>query len=161
MSGAAARGAFPRFRPACASRGRGAGAWLVLLVWLGGAACRGADRAGEGQPAISAEFGILYGGQVQEREEIPFELDRRRKPESWRAVTDSRGRSARPRRVQLGRARWRPGEAVFEQVLPFAPGDPPGLWNIRILCGSRAVLDRPFWVYDPGRRSLLQAADAG
>ena len=157
----------------------------MLLGLLGGAACRGVERAGEGQPAISAEFGILYGGQVQEREEIPFELDRTRQlsgfrlrrsapldealeirwelgmPGSGRAVMDSRGRSARPRRVQLGRARWRPGEAVFEQVLPFAPGDPAGLWNIRILSGSRAVLDRPFWVYQPGRRPPSEAADAG
>jgi hypothetical protein len=155
----------------------------ALLLVLAGAACRGVQPSGE--PAVTAEFGIFYGGQVQEREQIPFELDRTRQlsgfrlrrsapldqpleirwelgmPGSGRAVTDSRGRSARPRRVQLGRARWRPGEAVFEQVLPFAPGDPSGLWNIRILCGSRAVLDRPFWVYDPARQRPSDAADAG
>jgi hypothetical protein len=186
MSGASALRASGHGHPRLAKLGWGQAGrgWTgALLVLLGGAACRGVESSNE--PTITAEFGIFYGGQVQEREQIPFDLDRTRQtsgfrlrrstaldqpleirwelgmPGSGRAVADSRGRVARPRRVQLGRARWRPGEAVFEQVLPFAPGDPPGLWNIRILCGSRAVLDRPFWVYDPAQRQLSEAADAG
>jgi hypothetical protein len=185
MSAAWALRVLVQWHPAAAKRGWGQArrGWAgALLVLFGGAACRGVESSTE--PAITAEFGIFYGGQVQEREQIPFDLDRTRQlsgfrlrrstaldqpleirwelgmPGSGRAVADSRGRSARPRRVQLGRARWRAGEAVFEQVLPFAPGDPPGLWNVRILCGSRAVLDRPFWVYDPARRPLSEA-DAG
>jgi len=186
MSRASALWAIVHGPPPLAKVGWGQAGWgwaSVLLVLLGGGACRGVAPSSD--PAITAEFGIFYGGQVQEREQIPFDLDRTRQtsgfrlrrstaldqpleirwelgmPGSGRAVADSRGRSARPRRVQLGRARWRPGETVFEQVLPFAPGDPPGLWNVRILCGSRAVLDRPFWVYDPARRALSEAADAG
>lgn len=73
-------------------------------------------------------------------------------PGSGQRVADSQGRKARRRKAKLGQARWRPGETVFEQVLPFSPGDPLGLWNIRVLVGSRVVLDRPFLVYDPEER---------
>jgi hypothetical protein len=129
------------------------------------------------EPRVQAEFGIFYGGQVQERQQLPLEIDGTRQaqgfrlrmespperalevrwelgmPGTGRRVPDSRGQRARPRKVQLGQARWRPGEAVFEQVLPFAPGDPLGLWNIRVLLGSNVVLERPFFVYDDARRS--------
>jgi hypothetical protein len=80
-------------------------------------------------------------------------------------VQDSQGRRARSRKVQLGQARWRPGEAVFEQALPFLPGDPLGLWNIRVLVGSQVVMDRPFLVYDERSRNsrlrALQERDGG
>ena len=140
-------------------------------------------------PGISAEFGVLYGGQVQERDEIPFSLDTARqrqgfrlthtpapaqplevrwelgKPGQGRRTPDSQGRRARPRAVQLGRAHFRAGEPVFEQALPFAPDDPLGLWNLRVLVGDRVVLERPFVVYDAverARRELAASeADAG
>jgi hypothetical protein len=67
--------------------------------------------------------------------------------------------------VQQGEAPWRPGEAVFEQSLPFEPGDLPGLWNVRVRWGDRLVLDQPFVVFDPGARAreqrALGAGDAG
>lgn len=131
---------------------------------------------GAAEASVRAEFGVFYGGQVQERQQLPFSVDSTRQtqgfrlqiasppekaievrwelgmPGTGRPVVDSQGRKARRRKVQLGRGRWRPGEAVFEQVLPFALGDPLGLWNIRVLVGSRVVLDRPFLVYDQERR---------
>jgi hypothetical protein len=131
----------------------------------------------ESPPEVLAEFGIFYGGQVQEREQVPFHVDSTRQtqgfrlqlpspprqpievrwelgmPGSGQRVMDSQGRRARPRKAKLGQARWRPDETVFEQVVPFNPGDPLGLWNIRVLVGSRVVLDRPFLVYDPEERA--------
>jgi hypothetical protein len=128
----------------------------------------------------NAEFGIFYGGQIQQREEIPLELDAARqrvgfrlklsppprdalevrwalgKPGVGRRVSDVQGRKARPRQVQVGHAHFRPGEAVFEQLTPFAPGDPSGLWNIRVELGDQVVLDRPFLVYDAVERARLQ-----
>jgi hypothetical protein len=163
------------------------GPGATALLGLGLVAC---EAPGEGAPpAMRAEFGILYGGQVQQRDEIPFELDTARqrqgfrltqsppatralevhwelgKPGKGRRQTDSRGRKARPRQVQLGRAHFRPGEALFEQVLPFFPDDPLGLWNIRVLVDNRVVIDRPFVVFDPvertRRREAAEQSDAG
>jgi hypothetical protein len=158
------------------------GALAIALL----AAC---TAPGKTEPEIEAEFGIFYGGQVQEREQIPLSLDSARqrqgfrlthtppparalevrwelgKPGQGRRTPDSQGRRARPRPVQLGRAHFRAGEAVFEQALPFAPGDPLGLWNIRVLVADRVVLERPFVVYDAveraRRRQTAADSDAG
>jgi hypothetical protein len=159
----------------------------TALLGLGLVACEA--QGGVAQQALRAEFGILYGGQVQQRDEIPFELDSARqrqgfrltqsppatralevhwelgRPGKGRRQADSRGRKARPRQVQLGRSHFRPGEALFEQVLPFSPDDPLGLWNIRVLVDDRVVIDRPFVVFDPveraRRREAAEQSDAG
>lgn len=157
-----------------------AAAGVLALALL--AACTTPSKAGE--PEIRAEFGIFYGGQVQERDQLPFSLDSARqrqgfrlthtppparalevrwelgKPGQGRRTPDSQGRRARPRPVQLGRAHFRAGEAVFEQALPFAPDDPLGLWNIRVLVAERVVLERPFVVYDAVERARRRQAAA-
>lgn len=147
------------------------GLGVALLLW---AACQSeAPADGSG---LSARFGILYGGQIQERQELPLEMDRSRQVQAFRLEadpapasprevtweigmagsgplrTDSRGHRAQRRRTRLGRALWRAGEARFEQTLAFAPGDPTGLWSIRVVVGQRVVLDQPFVVYDRRRR---------
>jgi hypothetical protein len=153
----------------------------ALAVVLAACQARG-NGASDGR--VRAEFGIFYGGQVQQTDQIPFELDAARPRHGFRLtespapaqplavhwelgspgrgqrVRDSQGRKARPRQVQLGRAHFRPGEAVFEQVLPFAPDDPLGLWNIRVLIGGQLVIDRPFLVFDPIERARRQEASA-
>lgn len=161
--------------------------WMALAALLVGLGACARQRAAADGPY--AEFGIFYGGQVQERDQIPLELDQTRQtqgfrlqlepppaapvevrwelgmPGQGRPQRDSRGRLARPRKVVLGRAVWRPGEAVFEQALPFSPGDPLGLWSIRVLLGERTVIDRAFWVYDAAERARREpppfAGDAG
>lgn len=154
----------------------------VVLLLTGLAACTAPESATA--PGIRAEFGIFYGGQVQERDDIPLSLDATRqrqgfrlthtpppaeplevrwelgKPGQGRRAPDSQGRRARPRPVQLGRAHFRAGEAVFEQALPFAPDDPLGLWNLRVLAGDQVVLERPFVVYDPVERARREQAAA-
>lgn len=153
----------------------------ALALALSSSCTPSADAAGAG---IVAEFGVFYGGQVQERDEIPFSLDVSRqrqgfrlthtpppaeplevrwelgKPGRGRRVPDSQGRRARPRAVQLGRAHFRPGEPVFEQALPFTADDPLGLWNLRVLVGERVVLERPFVVYDAAQRARRERAAA-
>jgi hypothetical protein len=157
---------------------------LALSLALLATACEAPTAAARG-PGESFEFGVFYGGQVQERDEIPFELDASRqrigfrltlspppaapvevrwelgRPGAGRRTTDGQGRKARPRKVQLGLAHFRPGEAVLEQHVAFSPGDPTGLWNIRVLVGSRVVIDRPFLVYDPAERARRQPAGSG
>jgi hypothetical protein len=151
---------------------------LCCAIGLPGlvAACEApsADARGAGE---RFEFGVFYGGQIQERDEIPFELDVSRqrlgfrltvspppaapaevrwelgRPGAGRRVSDAQGRKGRPRKLQVGRAHFRAGEPVLEQQLAFSPGDPTGLWNIRVLLGQRVVIDRPFLVYDPAERA--------
>jgi hypothetical protein len=161
---------------------------LTRLAVLVLAACDASPNSAE-EAGLHAQFGIFYGGQVQERDEIPLSLDPAKqrqgfrvtespppveplevrwelgKPGRGRRVADSQGRKARPRYVQLGRAHFRPGEGVFEQAISFAPDDPLGLWNIRVLVGDAVVIDRPFLVFDPIERARQQEAaedgDAG
>jgi len=131
-----------------------------------------------------AQFGVFYGGQVQERKEIPFELDRAKQehgfridfaqplaegitvsweidmPGSTRRVRDRRGRLGKGRLVKLGEAVVSAGRKRFDQLLPFQPGDPLGLWNIRVVLREQVLIDRPFLVYDArARKRALR--DAG
>lgn len=156
---------------------------LLLPVMAFGLAC---DTPSPGV-VQSAEFGIFYGGQIQERDEIPFQPDASRQQQGFRVgfkqplgspvvVKWELSRPARKRRGQtvsrpegrvteLGEATVPAGERQFEQRFPFVPGQPLGLWNIRVTLGSRVLIDRPFTVYDAAaRRRRKRAArlpDAG
>ena len=114
---------------------RGSLGWggALLAVGLSGCEARGAAPP----VALEAAFGVFYGGQVQQRDEIPLSLDANRqrqgfrltlapapqtalevvwelgRPGAGKRVADARGRKTRPREVQLGRAHFRPGEGVF------------------------------------------------
>ena len=171
--------------------GRGGATTSSRLARVGLALGLGAFTAGCEAPSAAAhgagerfEFGVFYGGQIQERDQIPFELDGSRqrlgfrlttspppeapvevrwelgRPGAGRRVADAQGRRARPRKAQVGRAHFRPGEPVLEQQVAFSPGDPTGLWNIRVVLGQRVVIDRPFLVYDPAERARREQAAA-
>lgn len=153
-------------------------AWLLLLFAL--TACK--ERAGPGI-VQRAQFGIFFGGQVQEREQIPFEASRAHQIQGFRLefraplerdlaieweINRPRTSQKRPREtaasderlVQLGQAQARAGQARFDQVLPFKPGDPLGVWNIRVLAGGQLVIDRRVLVYDGDERARAER-DAG
>jgi hypothetical protein len=125
----------------------------------------------------SAEFGIFYGGQIQERREIPFVVDEAKQQQGFRLLlreaaeeptlvrwelsrpgrTRNEGTSDPDARVtQLGEAQLPRGERKFEQRLPLAAGDPLGLWNIRVTIGDRLAIDRSFTVYDRAQRRLAK-----
>jgi hypothetical protein len=144
-------------------------ALIVALSVLG--SCRPAPH-GEGL-VERARFGVLYGGEIQERQQIPFELDRRKltlvlrvdfsqplprevrvawwidMPGSAKGVRDMQGRRGAGRLVKVDEARIPAGRARFDQVLPLSPGDPLGTWKIRAEVDGKTVLERPFVVYDP------------
>ena len=138
------------------------GALLAAVAW-GCAACSRQDTTNEERVL----FGVLFGGQVQERKEIPFELDTSKQSVGFRIearasdrVRRIRWELTRPsssgdptgRVTELGDTLLPANQSSFEQVLRFEPGDPLGLHNIRILLDDRVVLDRPFVVYDPNKR---------
>jgi hypothetical protein len=118
-----------------------------------------------------AEFGIFFGGQVQERESIPFTVDRGKqlqgfriefrepldRPAKLRWEIDRPRSKRRGRLVELGRADARVGLDRFDQELPFSPGDVLGTWNIRVLVDDQIVIDRPFEVYDRDARRRARA----
>ena len=126
------------------------------------------------QTRIVTEFGIFFGGQVQQREKISFETDRSQQttgfritlpspatlehrvewqldmPGYTRGAPDTRGRIGNGRIVRLGESRMRPGERTFDQVLELQSNDPLGTWNIRVLLDGSIILDRPFLVVRAG-----------
>ena len=112
---------------------------------------------------VKARFGVLFGGQIQERQEIPLILDRSRlalvvrvewaePPETAERVHWELAQPANPKDadagslVAYGDARARPGEPELDIPLAFRPGDKPGPWRVRVEVEGRPVLERPFRV---------------
>jgi hypothetical protein len=135
-----------------------------------------------------AEFGIFFGGQIQERRELPFELDKSKQTlgfrvefsEPLRTDTDVEWRIDRPPRSARGKANARSkappdverapiggkdvaraGESRFDRTVSFEPGDPLGLWNVRVVVRGKVAVDRPFDVYDAAERQKESRADGG
>jgi len=155
------------------------GIGAALLVAALAAGCRDAEPKGL---VARAEFGVFFGGQVQKREEIPFQLDRTKQTQGFRIeLFEPAGRDLSvaweiekpaPRRpgqrrpksdrvTELAQARARSGEALFEQLLLFEPGDPLGSWKIKVNVEAETVLERGFLVYDARQRALLLRKDGG
>lgn len=127
-------------------------------------------------PVASAEFGVFWATQIQERDEIAFCLDRGKQRQgiridfrrplaepldvSWeldmpgntRRARDAKGRRGAGRVVKTGQAEARAGQERLEIELPFSPGDPLGTWNLRVTVAGEVVIDRPFLVYDADAR---------
>lgn len=154
---------------------------LCLLLVVG---CH-REKTERGGP--KASFGVVFGGQIQERRQIPFELDSTKQTlgfridfdepvnadtkVEWRLYrpslhkTDGRRGEATPTGEpsvgEEGMAVVRGGEKRFEQGVSFHPGDPLGLWNARLVVDGRIVLDRPFEVYDAAAREKATRRDGG
>ena len=118
-------------------------------------------------PAVHARFGVFFGGQVQEREEIPLVFDRARQsigvrlefatpPASEARVSwelekprPGKGKATSGTVVDYGEARTRPGGPVLDVPLAFSDGDRPGAWRVRVALDGKNVLDRAFQVVPP------------
>ncbi len=146
---------------------------VTLVVMLAAACARRPAPDDLPGPTARAEFGVFYGGQVQEREQIPLELDRTRQSQgfrldfdgplsrevtvSWeldmpgdtRGVRDVRGRAGRGRLVKLDEVRVPAGRTRFDQTIELGPDDSLGTWNIRVRVDGEIVIDRPFEVVRP------------
>ena len=131
-----------------------------LIVTLGLAALLGCRQAADAPP-VHARFGVFFGGQIQERSEIPLVFDRARQnigvrlefstqPASEARVTWEleKPRAGKGKNlgnvVEYGEARTRPGEPVLDVPLAFRDGDRAGSWRIRVALDGKNVLDRAF-----------------
>jgi hypothetical protein len=141
------------------------------------------QRAPQEDPLVErAAFGVFYGGQIQERSEIPLELDRTKQMQGLRIdfrsplqkpvrvaweldlpalrsapKTSSEGRSGR--RVKLDETTVPAGRDRFERTFDFAPTDPTGTWRIKVAVEDRVVLERAFAVVST--RAAAQPAASG
>ncbi len=132
----------------------------VLLAALSGLGCaRGPESL-----VAEAEFGVFFGGQVQELKEIAKELDPARQRHGFRLefraplprdvkvawelslpLTDK----SVPRAALVGEALARAGETRLDVPLAFRPGDPLGAWHVRVSVDGRPATDRDFTVAAP------------
>lgn len=160
-----------------------------VAIVAGATLVSGCDKAPAPELVSSAKFGVFFGGQIEERRDIPFELDSSKQtqgfrirfagplasdvevawtidmPRSGAAPRLARPKAARtqePHRTSIvGKATARAGLSTFDQVTAFEPGDPLGLWNARVVVRGKVVIDRPFEVYDRNEREKASAGDAG
>lgn len=133
---------------------------LFALGLVALAACRGAD----GQKP-RAEFGVLFGGDIQDREQLVLETDPNKQelgvrvtfPQpvtrptrvTWEVERPSEVRGldgGTTRAAELGRVTLGAGERRADGKFSFRAGDPPGDWRVRVQVDGETVLDRGFVV---------------
>lgn len=142
-------------------------AWLCALALCAfGCPSRSADADVE-----RVEFGVLYGGDIQDRPVIPLELDSTRQelalrvtfraPQERERVLNwelerpaaQRGADGGPLfAAELGEIRAHIGERRAEAKIAFRRGDPPGAWRLSVRLDGRVLLERAFTVSEPERR---------
>jgi len=123
-----------------------------------------------------ARLGVFFGGQIQQREEVPRVLDGSQvqgfrivfreplvesKRVRWELVLPPKSGAAEVRVEKLGEITVPVGQREVDQVLGFEPGDPLGLWNIRVLVDDELVIDRAWLVFDAAARRQAEDSDKG
>lgn len=131
----------------------------LCLLPLCALACRKEEGVVE-----QAEFGVFFGGQVQELKEIEKELDAARQQHGFRITF--RAPLARevpvlwelslpvpekggPRPAIVGQTNAKVGQSVLDVPLAFRPTDPLGVWHAKITADQRVVIDRDFSLVAP------------
>ncbi len=111
-----------------------------------------------------AEFGVFFGGQVQELKEIAKELDPGRQQHGFRLTfraplahdlaiawelslpaTDKGG----PRAAMVGQATAKAGQSLLELPIAFRTSDPLGSWHAKLSADGQVMIDRDFTVIAP------------
>lgn len=161
----------------------------TLLAFSASPAALSCERPAPPPFVKSAKLGVFYGGQVEERSEVPFELDPGKQTQGFRLEFSAplaedtevewrieipkadperkrrpraAGELATPPRTSVsGKDVAHTRETTLDHLLTFHPGDPLGLWNVRVVVRGKVVIDRPIEVFDPVARKRLAPADAG
>ena len=115
-------------------------------------------------PVKEAEFGVFFGGQVQELKEIAKELDPAREQHGFRLTFAAplshelkvtwelslpASNNGGPRAAQVGEVIAKPGQTTLDVPLSFRPADPLGAWHAKVSAVGKAVIDRDFTVVAP------------
>ena len=142
----------------------------ALLFLLSSLAC-GCDEPAHAPRLVErAALGVFFGGQIQERDQLPFTLDRSKQTQGFRLEfsqplarplvvrweVDRPSGRGRQRLTELGQAEVRAGSERFDQELPFQPGQALGTWNYRVIVDKELVIDRPVLVYDAASRKKAE-----
>jgi hypothetical protein len=125
----------------------------------------GCERESKGV-VKQAEFGVFFGGQVQELKELPKQLDPARQrhgfrltfarslerdvPVSWEVSLPVTDKSA-PAPALVGQATAKVGQTVLDVPLSFRASDPLGIWHAKVMADGVVVIDRDFAVVAPPR----------
>jgi len=139
--------------------------------------CRGNQEPAQSSPGLvsQARLGVFYGGQVQERQEIPRHAEAKRQAQGFRIVLarplehdvriswevempgSREGGVQSLKQTKLGESTLRAGQRQLDQLVELEPSDPLGLWNVRVMVGQELVIDRAWHVFDPrARRRALE-----
>jgi hypothetical protein len=141
---------------------------LFLVCAFAGVSCRRPAT----QPGVErTEFGVLFGGDIQDRNVIPLELDPAKQElgvrvtfgaplardtrVSWELERPTKERSSDGGLLyaaELGETRARSGERRAEGKLRFRRGDPLGTWRVRVRVDDTVVLERQFQVVPASNR---------
>jgi hypothetical protein len=133
--------------------------WLAIVL---GAGCQRAPAS----LVQEAEFGVFFGGQVQEQLEIPKQLDAARQQHGIRlgfrapltrdvkvvwelSLPAPEKGPPGPRAALVGEAIARVGQRRLDVPLAFRPTDPLGLWHAKVTADGVVVIDRDFTVVPP------------
>lgn len=142
----------------------------------------GCPSKGDPDPLVErALFGVFFGGQIQNRSELPFELDpakqsigiridfraplTRAVPVSWEiarpaSVKAKKSDAGADQIVEVGQTLGRVGERRLDVPLSLRQGQVLGTWHVRVKVDARVVIDRDVLVFDPRERRERER-DAG
>lgn len=131
--------------------------WLLLSLLV---AC---DRAPK-SVVREAEFGVFFGGQVQQLKSIPKQLDPARQRHGFRLtfggplerdvkvaweISLPPSDKSLPRPALVGEATAKAGQSVLDVPFTFRPSDPLGDWHARVTVDGQVAIDRDFSVTTP------------
>jgi hypothetical protein len=163
----------------CASKLR------VLALLSGctlGLAVAGCKTQSDPDPLVErAAFGVFFGGQIQDRKELPFELDpakqqqgirldfraplTRAVPIGWEIARPVSAKASKAdagveQVVEVGSATARVGESRLDVPVSLRQGQVLGTWHVRVKVDARVVIDRDVLVFD-ARERRERERDAG
>lgn len=164
-------------RSAFAARRLGA----VLALGFSALSCK--HPSGPDPLVERATFGVFFGGQIQDRKELPFELDPAKQqqgiridfraplehsvPVAWEIARPVRNKSSKgdaglDQVVEVGETTARAGEARLDVPISFRQGQVLGTWHVRVKVDAHVVVDRDVLVFDAReRRERERDTDGG